>query len=229
MSHMNKFPLMTKCLQGLKGLTETEALAYFKLCSKSHFSANDVKTVLNEVGDTKKSRSSAYSVVDKFEREGLIFLYENSQKKQTYKALHPRSLLDELKNNLKGIEPEIQELEESYETSDFQSKDPRDSARTLKIESEITTMCNTLHKDCEITFVHNSDIVISTFVEKFSTWNNTKKGKTNVILFNNKKTKDKGIIRLAKRPSEGGQFRIYGQMIVDEDTYNYYFVNEVKK
>jgi sugar-specific transcriptional regulator TrmB len=49
----------------------------------------------------KISRSRAYTIVEKFKREGLIFQISDSGKSQRYRAVHPKALFNDLKMVLK--------------------------------------------------------------------------------------------------------------------------------
>ena len=222
----HQYPLITRCLQGLKGLTENEAEAFFIICSKKSVSVKDIQEIFVEI-KTKMSRSKAYTTVSKFENAKLIFSVNNSNKKE-YKAIHPRAILDELKVSLKNIEKEITELEASYETSDFEEEDPRDTSKTLRSENEITTICNVLHKDCEITIIHNNDEIINRYVNILSHCGKTTKGNINAIIFkSNSKMNKCGIIHISKRREQGGKPRIFGQILYDKEKYEYIYNNEI--
>ena len=148
----------------IKGLTEKEAEAYFEICSKKSVSVKEIEDIFVEI-KASVSRSKAYTIVEKFKKVGLIFSINNSTKKQVYKAIHPRSLLNELRQNLKEIDTEITKLAESYETSDFEMKDPRESSRTLESESEISSICNALSKKGKLYIIHNKHPIM-----KISCW-----------------------------------------------------------
>ena len=156
---LDKYPNIMKCLQGLKGLTEKEAEAYFEICSKKSVSVKEIEDIFVEI-KASVSRSKAYTIVEKFKKVGLIFNLTNSSKKQVYKAIHPRSLLNELKQNLKDVDKEVTKLAESYETSDFEMKDPRASSRTLESESEISSVCNVLSKKGKLFIIHNKILFV---------------------------------------------------------------------
>ena len=75
-----KYPNITKFLRGLKGLSEGESLAFFKICNRESVSVNDVLKICLDI-KFKISRSRAYTIVEKFKREGLIFQINDSGKK----------------------------------------------------------------------------------------------------------------------------------------------------
>lgn len=219
------YPLITQCLQGLKGLTEEEARAFFEICSRKSVTVKEVMKIFTAI-KSEVSRSKAYTIVEKFENSGLIFA-DTSSKKKEYKAIHPRTLLNILNSSLKKIEKEITELEESYETSDFEEADPRQISKTLHSENEIMTICNILNKDHDITIISDKTPKVNDFLDGLSC-GKLIKGKVNVILFNNKKNGKKGVINISKRYDKEGNLRIFGQILYDEDKYKYYLKNELK-
>jgi Fe2+ or Zn2+ uptake regulation protein len=214
-------------LQGLKGLTEKEAQVFFVISSRQKVCVNDVKQIFSELSETI-SRSKAYTVVEKFVKAGLISPLDGNSKKQEFKAVHPRAILNELKTSLKEVEKEIIQLEQSYDLSDFEAEDPRDICQTLKSESDITTICYVLKKTCEMKIIQNEDAVIKPFLLKLTDCGEILKGKTNIILFKNGDGSKAGVIHIIKRPAKVGH-RIFGQIMYDLEKYKYFYENEVKK
>lgn len=223
-----KYPNITKFLRGLKGLSEGESLAFFKICNRESVSVKEVMQIFLEL-KIKISRSRAYTIVEKFKQEGLIFPINTSSKGQRYKAVHPKALFNDLKDGLKDLDVEIGLLSESYEIKDFEIKDPRSLSKTLNSEREILSVCNSLCSEGDL-------LVVSDNSPEFKHLNNSLSdickiidGKINVILFNNSKNDDKGVITLTKRTSKGGSVRIFGQIIYDADKFNYFYDNEVRR
>lgn len=223
-----KYPNITKFLRGLKGLSEGESLAFFKICNRESVSVKEVMQIFLEL-KIKISRSRAYTIVEKFKQEGLIFPINTSSKGQRYKAVHPKALFNDLKDGLKDLDVEIGLLSESYEIKDFEIKDTRSLSKTLNSEREILSVCNSLCSEGDL-------LVVSDNSPEFKHLNNSLSdickiidGKINVILFNNSKNDDKGVITLTKRTSKGGSVRIFGQIIYDADKFNYFYDNEVRR
>lgn len=223
-----KYPNITKFLRGLKGLSEGESLAFFKICNRESVSVKEVMQIFLEL-KIKISRSRAYTIVEKFKQEGLIFPINTSSKGQRYKAVHPKALFNDLKDGLKDLDVEIGLLSESYEIKDFEIKDPRSLSKTLNSEREILSVCNSLCSEGDL-------LVVSDNSPEFKHLNNSLSdickiidGKINVILFNNSKNDDKGVITLTKRTSKGGSVRIFGQIIYDADKFNYFYDIEVRR
>jgi sugar-specific transcriptional regulator TrmB len=223
-----KYPNIAKFLRGLKGLSEGESLAFFKICNRESVSVKEVMQIFLEL-KIKISRSRAYTIVEKFKREGLIFPISGSVKSQRYKAVHPKALFNDLKDGLKDLDVEIGLLSESYEIQNFEIKDPRKLSKTLNSEREILTVCNSLCSESDL-------IIISDNTPEFKHLNNALSdisriidGRINLILFSNSKNNDKGVITLTKRTGKGGTIRIFGQIIYDRDKFNYFYDNEVRR
>ncbi len=223
------YPSFKKALQGLKGLSEKEAEAFFKLCNNKIFCVNDVKQVLVDIKAHKKSRSTAYNIVEKFEKSELITRVDSSNKKQEYECVHPRSIFNNLKIELEKAKKELPELETAYETSDFKSQDPREKSKLLKSENEIASMCYSIHKDYQLIIIHDKSRIMRDFLERISDCGKLIEGKINVILFKNKEKNESGIIEISKRQEKGSNIRLYGYVIFDGEKYNYFLKKEVKK
>ena len=224
----NKYTSFKKALQGLYGLSEEEADAFFNLCNNKIFCVNDVRQILVNIKAHKKSRSTAYNLVDKFEQAGLITQASNNNKKQEYECVHPRAIYNALKIQLTKAEKELPELETAYETSDFKTQDPREKFKVLKSENEISSMCYSLN-DCNLTIIHDSSTVMKDFLDRIKDCGTVHGGNTNVILFKSEDKKKCGVIELSKRTEKGATTRLYGYIIFDEEKYNYFIKKEVKK
>ena len=222
-----KYPKIIKFLRGLKGLSENESLVFFKICNKESVSVNDVRKICLDI-KFKISRSRAYTIVEKLLREDLIFPINDTGKIQRYKAIHPNALFKDFKKELKGLDIEIGLLSESYEIPDFKIKDPRDLSKTLNSEGEILTMCNSLCRESELMVVSDNSPEIEHLNTALSDICKIINGNVNVILFNNQKNDDKGVITLTKRPGKDGAIRIFGQITYDEEKYNYFYNNAVR-
>ncbi|MFH1972646.1 MAG: hypothetical protein ABIJ18_04175 [archaeon] len=226
---VKKYNSFKKALQGLHGLSDEEADAFFLLCNNKIFCVNDVKKILVDIKAHKKSRSTAYNLVEKFVKVGLITQVNNGSKKQEYECVHPRAIYNELKIQLTHAEKELPELETSYETSDFKSQDPREKSKILKSENEIYSICYSL-RDCKIDIVHDGSPIMTDFLERIKDCGCVKKGATNVIIFKNDEKGDNcGVIELLKRTEKGAKVRLYGYLLYDEEKYNYFKKKEVKK
>jgi sugar-specific transcriptional regulator TrmB len=204
-----KYTNITKFLRGLKGLSEGESLAFFKICNRESVSVKEVLQIFLEL-KIKISRSRAYTIVDKFKREGLIFPVSGSVKIQRYKAVHPKALFNDLKDGLKDLDVEIGLLSESYEIKDFEIKDPRKLSKTLNSEREILSICNSLCSEADLFVVSDNSPEFKHLNNALSDIGKIIDGKINLILFNNSKNDDKGVITLSKRTNKGGTVRIFG-------------------
>ncbi len=223
-----KYPNIAKFLRGLKGLSEGESLAFFKICNRESVSVKEVMQIFLEL-KIKISRSRAYTIVEKFKREGLIFPTNSSVKIQRYKAVHPKALFNDLKDGLKGLDVEIGLLSESYEIKNFEIKDPRKLSKTLNSEREILSVCNSLCSESDLFVVSDNSPEFEHLNNSLSDICEKVDGNINVILFSNSKNDDKGVITLSKRTSKSGFVRIFGQIIYDPDKFNYFYDNEVRR
>jgi len=212
---------------GLKGLNDKESKAFFEICNRGSVNPKEVMEIFQKI-NAPISRTSAYALMERFEKLELVFP-DNSGTKKRYKAVHPRTLLDEMKKNFDQLESDVSTLEQSYETADFEHDDPRNISKTLSSEGEIRTLCHVLNKDAEIVVVYNQDSKISDFVTNIANGHTLVKGKTNVILFHDKKKGRKGVIQLSKRLDKDGNTRVWGQIMYDEDMFEYLHKNEVVK
>jgi sugar-specific transcriptional regulator TrmB len=219
------YPNIMKFLRGLKGLSVDEAKAFIELCNKDTFNVNEVKQILSKL-NVKVSKTKTYDIVNKFSEEQLIFLKDDEKRAKRYQALHPNALLTELKTDLKKLDIEVSHLTQSYETSDYEDEDPRTKSRILKSEGEIISECHKICSDSSIHIVYNDS---NEFINKISETGVAIKGDINVILFKNKDKNVSGIISLSKRHDKEGNLRFFGQILFDEEKYEYYFKNEVGK
>ena len=221
-------PTIITLLQGLKGLTKQEAEAFIRICSKKSVSVKDVMTIFSELG-TNICRSNAYKIVETFTQEHLIFPIDNKTNAQHYKAIHPKTLLEQLKGDHAKLEGEIALLVESYETADYDDKDPKIFSRILKSESEIHTESHILYqKKCLLYIIHQEDKRLTTFFSSFKPLGKIISGNTNVILFATETQETKGIIELTKRIDKEGNLRVFGSLLHDPEKYDYYYEKEVK-
>lgn len=229
MMYLNQnYPRVVRFLRGLKGLTESEAKAFFEICSRESVSVKEVMQIFTDLKNDI-SRTKAYAIVDKYKQEGLIFPISDSVKTQRYKAIHPKALFNELKTGLEKLDVEIAHLSESYEISDFEVKDPRKLSKTLNSESEIISICNVLCREAELFVVSDKTPELKDFYSALSDIGKIVEGDINLILFNNHEKDEKGVITLSKRFDKGGHLRIFGQIIYDEDKFNYFYDKEVRR
>lgn len=221
-------PTIITLLQGLKGLTKQEAKAFIRICSKKSVSVKDVMTIFSDLG-TNICRSNAYKIVETFTHEHLIFPIDNESNAQHYKAIHPKTLLEQLKGDHTKLEGEIALLVESYETADYDDKDPKEISRILKSESEIHTESHILYqKKCKLYIIHQDDERLTTFFTSLEPLGKIIKGNTNVILFATETQEIKGVIELIKRIDKEGNLRVFGSLLYDPEKYDYYYEKEVK-
>jgi len=223
------YPAFKKSLQGLKGLSDEEAEAFFRLCGKKRFSVKDVENILVSIKAHKKSRATAYNVVERFQNAELITSVSNSHKKQEFECVHPRAIFNQLKEELKNAEKDLRDLEQAYETSDFDIEDPREKCRQLKGESEIASACYTLRSHCQITVLHDGSKVMVSLLDRISDSNQRLKTDINVVLFKNKDKDKSGVILISKRSEKGGNIRLYGHILYDSEKLKYFQTKEVKK
>jgi sugar-specific transcriptional regulator TrmB len=224
------YPRIVKLLQGLKGLNEGEAKAFFRICNKQSVSVKDVLDIFTELG-ISISRTKAYSVVERFRHKGLIFLIDSKSNANRFKAIHPKTLLNQLNADKEKLDEDIAHLSESYETSDFEDKDPKVLSKILKSEAEILTACNVLcQNDCELIVVSKCEPILKHFYDALSgAGNKIVKGGINAVLFKKSSTEEKGVIDLTKRFNKDGKLRIFGSIMYDSEKYDYIFDREVKK
>jgi sugar-specific transcriptional regulator TrmB len=222
------YPRVIKFLRGLKGLTESEAKAFFEICTRESVSVKEVMKIFTDL-KIDVSRTKAYSIVDKYRKEGLIFPISDSVKTQRFKAIHPKALFNELKTSLDKLDIEIAQLSESYEISDFEVKDPRKLSKTLNSEGEIISVCNVLCRDSELFVISNETPELKDFYKALSDTCKIVIGDINLILFNNHDREEKGVITLTKRVDKKGHLRIFGQIIYDDDKFDYFYGKEVKR
>lgn len=221
-----KYPNITKILKGVKGLTENEVKVYFEICKKDSVSVKEMLVMFQKL--TKKiSKGKVYNIVEKYKCEGLIFLSGDSGRARRYRAIHPKALFNDIKESLGRLDNEIAMLSEAYEVHDFEIKDPRKRSKTLNSEPEILTVCNAMCRNSELLVVSKNTPEFETFYNSLSKIGRVINGDIDLILFNDHNNDDKGIITLTKRPSKDGSFRIFGQIIYDEDKYKYFYEREV--
>jgi sugar-specific transcriptional regulator TrmB len=221
-------PTILTLLQGLKGLTKQEAKAFIRMCSKKSVSVKDVMTIFSDLG-TNICRSNAYKIVETFTHEHLLFPIDNNSTAKHYKAIHPKTLLEHLKGDHIKLEREIALLAESYETADYEDKDPKDISKILKSESEIHTESHVLHqKKCNLIIIHQDDPRLSMFFSSLESLGRRIKGDVDVILFSTDAQEIKGIIELSKRIDKEGNLRVFGSLLYDPEKYDYYYEKEVK-
>jgi len=224
----DNLPTIITLLQGLKGLTKQEAKAFIRMCSKKSVSVKDVMTIFSDLG-TNICRSHAYKIVDTFTHEHLIFPIDNDSTAQYYKAIHPKTLLEQLKGDHAKLESEIALLVESYETADYEDKDPKELSKILKSESEIHTESHILHqKKCKLFIIHQNDSRLTTFFTSLEPLGKLIKGNIDVILFSTETQEIKGIIELIKRIDKEGNLRVFGSLLYDPEKYDYFYKKEVK-
>lgn len=230
MTVSENYPRIVKLLQGLKGLNEGEAKAFFRICNKQSVSVKDVLDIFTELGITV-SRTKVYGIVEKFKHEGLIFPIDSDSNANMFKAIHPKTLLNQLKADIGKLDEDIAHLSESYETSDFEDKDPKVLSKILKSEAEILTACNVLcQNDCELIIVSKFEPILKHFYDALSgAGNKMVKGDVNVVLFKKSSGEEKGVIDLTKRFNKDGKLRIFGSIMYDSEKYDYIFDREVKK
>ncbi|UCF49315.1 MAG: hypothetical protein JSU91_06085 [Thermoplasmatales archaeon] len=224
------FPRIVKLLQGLKGLNEGEAKAFFKICSKKSVSVKDVLDIFTELG-IDVGRTKAYGIVEKYRHEGLIFPIDSKSNANRFKAIHPKTLLNQLNADMGKLDEDIAHLSESYETSDFEDKDPKALSKILKSEGEILTTCNVLcQNDGELIVVSKGEPKLKHFYDALSgIGNKTIKGDINAVLFKKSSGDEKGVIDLTKRYNKDGKLRIFGNIMYDSEKYDYIFGKEVRK
>jgi sugar-specific transcriptional regulator TrmB len=230
MTVSENFPRIVKLLQGLKGLTEDEAKAFFKICSKKSVSVKDVWNIFTELG-IEVSRTKVYGIVEKYKHEGLIFQIDSSTNANKFKAIHPKTLLNQLNADMEKLDEDIAHLSESYETSDFSDKDPKVLSKILKSEGEILTMCNVLcQNDCELIIVAKDEPKLKHFYDALSgIGHKSVKGDINAVLFKKTSGDEKGVIDLTKRYNKDGKLRIFGNIMYDPEKYDYLFDKEVRR
>jgi sugar-specific transcriptional regulator TrmB len=220
-------PTIITYLQGLEGLTKNEAKAFIKICSKESVCVSEIETIFSDLGDNI-SRSYAYKIVKNFTRKHLLFPIDTDNNAQYYKAIHPNALLDHLKGDHVKLEQEIALLAESYETADYEEKDPKLLSRMLKSESEILTAAHVLHqKKHTIIIVHKNDPQLHPFFHSLEPLGETIVGAVDVILFASENQETKGIIELTKRIDKEGNIRVFGSLLYDAEKYDYYHGHEV--
>ena len=210
------FPRIVKLLQGLKGLNEGETKAFFKICSRKSVSVKDVLDIFTELG-IDVGRTKVYGIVEKFKHEGLIFPIDSNSNANKYKAIHPKTLQNQMKADIDKLDEDIAHLSESYETSDFDDKDPKILSRILKSEGEILTTCNVLcQNDCEIIIVSKQDEKLKHFYDALSgIGNRIVTGSINAVLFKKSSGDEKGVIDLTKKFNKDGKLRLFGSIMYD--------------
>jgi predicted transcriptional regulator len=219
------YPNIIKFLQGLKGLTIEEARAFIEICNKDTVNVNDVRKIFTNL-NVKVSKTKAYDIVNKFVEQQLIFLKEDAKRAKIYQAIHPNALFTELKSDLKKLDVEISHLTQSYEISDYEEEDPRKKSRILKSEGEIISECHKISSNSSLYIIYNES---NEFINKISDIGKAIKGDVNVILFKNKDKNESGVISLSKRHDIEGNLRFFGQVLFDEEKYEYYLKKEVGK
>jgi len=217
------YPNIMKFLSGLKGLSDEEAKAFIEICNHDSVNVNEIRQIFTNL-NAKVSKTKAYDIANKFIEEQLIFLKDDSKRGKRYQAIHPNALCTALKTNLKGLDTEISHLIQSYETSDYEDKDPRKKSRILKSEGEIISEC---HKICGKSSLHIIYKDNNDFINNISSTGKAIKGDINVILFKNSENNESGIISLSKRYDKEGNLRFFGQILFDEEKYKYYLKKEV--
>jgi len=223
------YPFFKRALLGLKGFNEKEAEAFFELCSNKTFCVKDVMKSLVAVGAPNQSRTTAYNLVEKFKDAQLISPIEDGNKKQSFECVHPRTIYNMLKNDLANAEKELPELETLYEMPDFKAEDPSKKARLLGSENSISSICYSLHKEYQITIVHDKSIAMRNLLEKIKDCGEVLEGNTNVILFKNEEKKICGVIEICKKMEKGDTVKLYGYIIYDQEKYNYFQKKEVER
>jgi len=222
-------PTIITLLQGLKGLTKQEAKAFIRMCNRKSVSVKDVMTIFSDLG-TNICRSHAYKIVETFTHEHLLFPVDDDSTAKHYKAIHPKTLLEQLKGDHIKLEGEIALLVESYETADYEDKDPKELSKILKSESEIHTESHILHqKKCKLCIIHQDDQRLTTFFTSLEPLGKLIKGDVDVILFSTETQEIKGIIELVKRFDKEGNLRVFGSLLYDPEKYDYYYEKEVKQ
>ena len=220
-------PTIITYLQGLKGLTKTEAKAFIKICSKESVCVREILTIFSELGNDI-SRTHAYKTVDMLIKKQLIFPVDNKENAQRYKAIHPNTLLGHLKTNHSKLEKEIGLLTESYETADYEEKDPKQLSKILNSESEIHTAANILHhNNYSLTIIHQNEKQLEPFFTSIASLGESIVGAVNAILFASENQETKGIIDLSKRYDKEGNIRLFGSLLYDTEKYEYYYRHEV--
>lgn len=108
------YSVVVEVLQNYKGLGESEAKLFVKLMERPRFTIDDVKTILKDIGE-KKANSRAYQLLDSLKKNDLIDEIKKSNPK-TYRPVHPRVVLEDIKKRHTGFEDSFGVIEQAYET-----------------------------------------------------------------------------------------------------------------
>jgi hypothetical protein len=220
-------PTIITYLQGLKGITRVEAEAFIKICSKESVCVREIRIIFSDLGNDI-SRSHAYRTVETFIRKQLIFPVDNKNNAKRYKAIHPNTLMGHLKTDHVKFEREIALLTESYETADYEDRDPKHLSKILNSESEIHTAVNILHHNkYSLIIIHQNEKQLEPFFSSIKSLGESIVGDVDVILFVSENQETKGIIDLSKRFDKEGNIRLFGSLLYDAEKYAYYHGHEV--
>ncbi|HLD15029.1 MAG TPA: hypothetical protein VJB94_00415 [Candidatus Nanoarchaeia archaeon] len=232
MGTLNGFEKTASALQNLHNLSKDETLVLLRIIQKGNVKATDIGDILEKNG-LGNSVSRPYQILNNLESKRVIF-EDTSSNVKSYKAIHPRHLLLELKEDWDQIEKEISLLEQSKEIPDFDKEDPANESMILKSEGLLITTLNELvQKGYELLVYLDKEVQSLEFKKKiekfqFSSGLTLMEGKLNVILIENKKKEKYGVVLISKRADKKGKQSFFGSLTMDKVIYDF-MKKEVKK
>ncbi len=158
------YALVARIIARYKDVGEVEAKLFARLMERQRFTIENVKSILKELKE-KKANSRAYQLLDSLKKNELIYEIKKSNPK-TFRPIHPRVLLEELKDSHANFEESFGVIEQAYET--FSDTNDEATSPIIEVFSTEPSISSKLQELINSGFVikkiiHNDENILNLF------------------------------------------------------------------